>query len=83
MINNNKHSENIGDNDYDNKTDNENIVKISRYSFNSFGTERSIRDLIAWESRGKVKIPEFQRSFVWDFNKCCKFVESILLNLPG
>ena len=67
---------------YDNMQDNDNIVDISRYSFSSFGIERSIRDLIAWEERKKVIIPDFQRKFVWDFNKCCKFVESILLNLP-
>ena len=62
--------------------DNENVIKISRYAFNSFGIERSVRDLINWEKRGRVVIPEFQRFFVWDFNKCCKFIESILLNLP-
>lgn len=62
--------------------ENENIVKISRYAFNSFSIERSIRDLVDWESRGKVDIPNFQRKFVWDYNKCCKFIESILMNLP-
>ena len=55
--------------------DNENVIKISRYAFNSFGIERSVRDLINWEKRGRVVIPEFQRFFVWDFNKCCKFIE--------
>lgn len=62
--------------------DNENTVQISRYAFNSFGIERSVRDLINWEKRGRVIIPDFQRFFVWDYNKCCKFIESILLNLP-
>lgn len=62
--------------------DNDNTIKISRYAFNSFGIERSVRDLINWEKRGRVVIPDFQRFFVWDYNKCCKFIESILLNLP-
>ena len=60
----------------------EESVKISRYSFNSFRIERSIRDILSWEERGKIIIPDFQREFVWDYNQCCKFIESILLGLP-
>lgn len=62
--------------------ENNDIVTISRYDFNSFAIERSVRDLVDWASRDKVFIPDFQRAFVWDFNKCCKFIESILLDLP-
>lgn len=57
-------------------------LDISRYDFNSFKIERSIRDLLSWEERKKIKIPSFQRNFVWTYNQCCKFIESILLNLP-
>ena len=57
-------------------------LDISRYDFNSFKIERSIRDLLSWEERQKIKIPSFQRNFVWTFNQSCKFIESILLNLP-
>ncbi len=57
-------------------------IKISRYSFNSFKIERSIRDLLSLEERNKIVIPEFQRNFVWDYKQCCKFIESLLLGLP-
>lgn len=72
------------DKDFDIMNENEenDSLDISRYDFNSFKIERSIRDLLSWEERLKIRIPSFQRNFVWTYNQCCKFIESILLNLP-
>lgn len=55
---------------------------VRRYDFNSFRTERSIRDLRRWKDIGKIKIPDFQRDFVWDYKQSSTFIESILLGLP-
>ena len=30
----------------------------------------------------KVKVPEFQRSFVWSLRDASRFIESLLLGLP-
>jgi len=43
---------------------------------------RSIRDLIADRRSGKITIPEYQRNFVWDNSKQCRFIESIFLQIP-
>lgn len=57
-------------------------IGIKRYAFNSFKIERSIRDILNWVEKKKIKIPEFQRDFVWNYNQSCKLIESILLGLP-
>lgn len=60
----------------------EESIGIQRYAFNAFRIERSIRDILSWVNKGKIIIPEFQRDFVWNYNQCSKFIESILLGLP-
>lgn len=72
--------ENDDEKEYEDESDEP--LKITRYSFNSFRIERSIRDILSWENRGKIVIPDFQRNFVWDYAQCCKLIESILLSLP-
>lgn len=32
--------------------------------------------------KGKIKIPGFQRNYVWDIRTASRFIESILMNLP-
>lgn len=43
---------------------------------------RSFNELADMFSEGDIKIPDVQRKFVWDTNKCSKIIESILLGLP-
>lgn len=43
---------------------------------------RSVRDLIADFKAAKIVIPSYQRTFVWDFSKQCRFIESIFMDIP-
>ena len=43
---------------------------------------KSIRDLIGDFKSAKIIIPSYQRTFVWDTDKQCRFVESIFLQIP-
>jgi len=43
---------------------------------------RSIRDLIGDIQSRKITVPEYQRGFVWDHGKQCRFIESIFLQIP-
>lgn len=43
---------------------------------------RSIRDLISDFRSAKIIIPSYQRTFVWDTGKQCRFIESIFLQIP-
>ncbi|WP_107666731.1 DUF262 domain-containing protein [Cyanothece sp. BG0011] len=43
---------------------------------------RSVRDLITDFQNTTIMIPKYQRSFVWDIAKQCRFIESIFINIP-
>ena len=42
----------------------------------------NIMTIVDFIERGVVKIPGFQRNYVWDIKRASKFIESILIGLP-
>lgn len=57
-------------------------TELRRYQINSYAVDRAIETLIKWKQKGKMIVPEFQRDFVWTYGNCCRFIDSVLLNLP-
>ena len=45
-------------------------------------THKQYPHLIADIERGDIKIPQFQREFVWDIEKSAKLIDSILKGFP-
>lgn len=45
-------------------------------------TNRTIKNLIVDFLNERIAIPSYQRNFVWDTGKQCRFIESIFLNVP-
>lgn len=43
---------------------------------------RSIRDLMMDFQATKIVIPSYQRTFVWDLSKQCRFIESVFMDIP-
>jgi uncharacterized protein with ParB-like and HNH nuclease domain len=43
---------------------------------------RSVNELIKDFQSGKIVIPSYQRTFVWDLHKQCRFIESIFMDVP-
>jgi len=43
---------------------------------------RTFSTLINDIARGQIKIPQFQREFVWDFKKCASLMDSIVKGYP-
>jgi len=43
---------------------------------------RTIRDVIADLQSAKITIPSYQRTFVWETDKQCRFIESIFMDIP-
>jgi len=43
---------------------------------------RSVKDLIKDFQSGKVIVPSYQRTFVWDIPKQCRFIESVFMDVP-
>lgn len=44
--------------------------------------DKSLDDLLKMVESGKIQLPEFQRSWVWDDAKICKLIESITSGFP-
>lgn len=61
--------------DIENKT-------LNTYHIKHWVSNRSFGELIDMYEEGEIKIPDMQRSFVWDSLKSSRLIESIILGLP-
>lgn len=52
------------------------------YSITSYGADYPVDGLVKRINEGNIKIPDFQRGFVWTIKQASRFVESLLLGLP-
>ncbi len=59
----------------------ENVAPV-RYSITSFGVDFDVEGAVRRLSRGDIRIPGFQRSYVWTQAEASRLVESLLLGLP-
>ncbi len=53
-----------------------------KYSITSYGADYPIDGLVRRISDESIKVPIFQRGFVWTYGQACSFIESLLLGLP-
>lgn len=60
----------------------ENDFQIDEYDLTSTSSDFNILTVYSFMESGAVKIPGFQRNYVWDKNKASKLIESIILGLP-
>ena len=44
--------------------------------------DTDLKDLLLQVGKGKIQLPDFQRSWVWDNAKICKLIESITMGFP-
>lgn len=52
------------------------------YSITSYGADYPVDSLVNRLRNEKIKIPDFQRGFVWNIKQASRFIESLLLGLP-
>jgi uncharacterized protein with ParB-like and HNH nuclease domain len=57
-------------------------VTIKEYDITSTPNDFNISTLFSLMDKGIVKIPPFQRNYVWDIKQASKLIESIILGLP-
>lgn len=53
-----------------------------RYEVSSYGADYPVDGLVKRLGRGDIKLPTFQREFVWSRPQASRFIESLLLGLP-
>jgi hypothetical protein len=54
----------------------------SRFEVSSYGWDSDVEGLVKRLNRGDIKLPRFQRGFVWSTVEQSRFVESLILGLP-
>lgn len=55
---------------------------LSRFEVSSYGWDSDVEGLVKRLNRGDIRLPGFQRSFVWNLIEQSKFIESLILGLP-
>ena len=58
------------------------LSQLKKVRVNKKTITRSIRDLMTDFQSAKIVIPAYQRTFVWDTSKQCRFIESIFMDIP-
>jgi len=74
---------NVGkDHWFEDYADNSDPFQISEYDITSTPNDFNVMTLFSFIESGAVKIPGFQRNFVWDIARSSKLIESLILGLP-
>jgi hypothetical protein len=58
------------------------IDEPSRFEVSSYGWDSDVEGLVKRLNRGDIKLPGFQRGFVWSSTEQSSFIESLILGLP-
>lgn len=53
-----------------------------QYDIKTYSSDPELAALVRQYQRGRIKIPEFQRQFVWDQKRASRLIESFLRGLP-
>lgn len=67
---------------FDDYAENEDALQVQDYDITASPNDFTVEALFSFLKSGMVRIPSFQRSFVWDRKRASKLIESIILGLP-
>lgn len=60
----------------------EDEVSIKEYDITASPNDFNIKTIFDFIESGSVKIPGFQRNYVWDIKRASKLIESIIIGIP-
>nr|WP_324257194.1 DUF262 domain-containing protein [Cellvibrio fontiphilus] len=64
------------------ESDSREVDEPSRFEISSYGWDSDVEGLVKRIQRGDIKVPGFQRKFVWNKTEQSRFIESLILGLP-
>ncbi len=67
---------------YEGDDDLQEIGFVDEYDITAAPNDFNIRTIFDFIEAGSVKIPGFQRNYVWDLTRASKLIESIIIGLP-
>jgi len=60
----------------------EDLSVIKEYDITTSPNDFNIKTMFDFVESGAVKIPGFQRNYVWDIKRASKLIESIIIGIP-
>jgi hypothetical protein len=60
----------------------EDEVEVEEYDIVSSPNDWNFSTIVSFIESGAMKIPSFQRNYVWDRKRASKLIESLLIGLP-
>ena len=67
---------------FDDYADGEDDLNIEEYDITTSPNDFNVMTLCSFIDSGSVRIPGFQRNFVWDMTRASRLIESLILGLP-
>jgi uncharacterized protein with ParB-like and HNH nuclease domain len=67
---------------FDDYVDGDDDIQIDEYDITATPNDFNVSTLFNFVESGAVRIPGFQRNYVWDRNRASKLIESLILGLP-
>ena len=68
--------------DIEDEVNSEEDVSFTEYEISASPNDFNIKTLFDFIDSGIVKIPGFQRNYVWDIKRASKLIESIIIGIP-
>ena len=67
---------------FDDYADDDDDLDIAEYDITTSPNDFNVMTLCSFIDSGSVRIPGFQRNFVWDMTRASRLIESLILGLP-
>jgi len=67
---------------FEDYADEEEDFQIDEYDITAAPNDFNILTIYSFLESGSVRIPGFQRNYVWDLGRASKLIESLILGLP-
>ena len=67
---------------FDDYAEDEDELQIDEYDITATPNDFNVSTLFNFIESGAVRIPGFQRNFVWDQVRASKLIESLILGIP-
>lgn len=67
---------------FDDYADDADDLQVEEYDITAAPNDFNVMTLYSFVESGAVRIPGFQRNFVWDIGRASKLIESLILGLP-
>ena len=67
---------------YDDYAEDNDELQIEEYAITATPNDFNVMTLYSFVDSGSVRIPGFQRNFVWDIGRSSRLIESLILGLP-